>query len=292
MEPGAAEAGADLRPDSRPDPRPGRRAVLLAAGTVVVAGAGVTAAAGAGLLPIPAGLQRKLSPADPTAGIPAAAEGDVRLERRVSRARGRQVGFFTAAPAGHGGGTGLPVCLVLHGASASTADFRRFGLARFLTAAVQAGAAPFVLAGADGGRTYWAGDGAGDDPQAMLRDELPRWCAERGFDTSRIAAYGWSMGGHGALAYAQTGTGARAVAALSPAVARGDQVFGSVRRLAGVPVGLWCGLDDPLLPEVQALGSALRPPPEVAAWSSGGHTREFWNRVTPAAFALVARHLG
>lgn len=268
-----------------------RRTVLLGLG------GGVAAAAVGSATLLAARPGRPLGGEDPTAGIPTAAEGEVRLEQRDSPARGRTVGFFTAVPAGHGDGAGLPVCLVLHGASATTADFRRFGLARFLTAAVEAGVPPFVLAGADGGRTSWRGEGPGDDPQAMLRDELPAWCAERGFDSSRIALYGWSMGGYGALAHAQSrrvagdGSALRAVAALSPAVSRGDQVFAEVDRLSGVPVGLWCGLDDGFLAEVQALAAAMHPPPVTASWQPGGHTRAYWNRVTPAAFALVGERL-
>ena len=268
-----------------------RRTVLTAAGAGAVAA--VVGAVGADLLPVPGRVDRLLGGGpDPTAGIPTSAPGQVRLEQRDSKARGRQVGFFSAVPAGHGDGRGLPVYLVLHGASATTADFRRFGLGRFLTAAVTAGCPPVVLAGADGGRTFWAGDGAGDDPQRMLRDELPVWCAELGFDSRRLAVYGWSMGGHGALRYAEQGPAPRAVAALSPAVRGGDPVFTGLDRLAGTPVGLWCGLQDPLLGPVQALAAQLRPAPEVASWQPGGHTREFWNRVTPAAFELVGRHLG
>lgn len=280
---------------------PTRRTVLVGAGALAGLGAlGAGAAVAAGL-PLPGRVRGLLGRPDPTRGIPDAPEGEVRLERRRSDARDRQVGFWTAVPAGHGDGSGLPVCLVLHGASATTADYGRFGLARFLTAAVRAGVPPFVLAGADGGRTFWLGDGTGDDPQRMLREELPAWCAGRGFDTTRMALYGWSMGGHGALAFAQAlppedGRGwARspaAVAALSPAVSRGDDVFGAADRLSGLPLGLWCGTDDPLLPEVQALAAAVRPAPAVTGWAPGGHTREYWNTVTPAAFRLVGSRLG
>jgi hypothetical protein len=69
-----------------------------------------------------------------------------------------------------------------------------FGFGRFLTDAVQRGAKPFVLAGATGGVLRWEPSG-NDDPRAMVHDELPPWCKERGFDTARIALWGWSMGG-------------------------------------------------------------------------------------------------
>jgi hypothetical protein len=169
------------------------------AATALAAGAGV-AGVSIGVLPSP---RRLISGDEPLRGIPADPDGSVRLERVRSTARNRDVGLFTAVPAGLGAGARLPVCLVLHGASATTADYQRFGLGRFLTAAVRAGVPPFVLVGADGGRSRWEGDGASDDPQRMLRDELPRWARERGFDDTRLAAYGWSMGGYGALRWAQ-----------------------------------------------------------------------------------------
>ena len=68
-------------------------------------------------------------------------------------------------PAGYGSGKGLPVCVILHGASARPADYQPFGFAKFLTEAVKRGAPPFVLAGADGGLLWWEpGHAPGDDP--------------------------------------------------------------------------------------------------------------------------------
>ena len=64
-----------------------------------------------------------------------------RLEQVYSHARGKTVDLFTAVPHGHGDGAGLPVCLVLHGVTATPSDYQGFGLGRFLTAAVQRGRA-------------------------------------------------------------------------------------------------------------------------------------------------------
>ena len=195
-------------------------------------------------------------------------------------------------PAGVGAGAGLPVCLVLHGASATTADFSRFGLARFLTAAVRAGVPPFVLAGADGGGTGWVGDGRSDDPQRMLRDELPRWCHDRGWDSTRLAAYGWSLGGRGAVLFAEQNPGLlRAVSALSPAVRHDDVVIAGASGLDGHRTALWCGTSDALLPAVRSLAAAIPGGPAVAAYASGAHTRSYWNTVTPAAYAFVGHAL-
>lgn len=225
---------------------------------------------------------------DPAPVVPDAPLGDERIERRESAARGRTVDFYTCVPAGHGDGRGLPVCLVLHGGSKSPRDFPAMGLGRFLSAAVDGGAAPFVLAGATGDRLAWRPSGA-DDPQRMVHEELPRWCAERGFDTTRIALWGWSMGGAGALLLAEAFPGfARGVAAFSPAVAPGDAVFAGVEKLRGTPVGLWCGRSDGFYPDVRELEGRLPETPAAGGYSAGRHNFAYWSTVVPGAFAFAA----
>jgi dienelactone hydrolase len=104
----------------------------------------------------------------------------------------------------------------------------------------------------------------------MVHEELPAWCAERGFDTGRLAAWGWSMGGYGALLLAETFAGfVRSVAAFSPAVAPGDAVFSGVARLAGTPIGLWCGRDDGLYADVRSLHDALPVEPAARGYGAG-----------------------
>jgi hypothetical protein len=277
-------------------PAPIARRTVLVAGAAALAAGGLGAAAATSA---PGGrVLRRLGITEPDTGpagvIPGAAEGRVRLEQVESRARSRTVGLFTAVPAGHGDGAGLPLCYVLHGGTATTADYQRFGFPRFLTAAVEAGVPPFVLVGADGGRTRWLGDGPADDPQRMLREELPEWCAARGFDSTRIGAYGWSMGGFGALRMAELwerGT-VRAVAALSPALSSsGDPVIADADRLDGRRTALWCGLSDTFLEPTRSLAAAIPGGPAVAAYDKGAHTRPYWNRITPDAFAFVGRAL-
>ena len=219
--------------------------------------------------------------------VPDAPAGDERVERRFSAARGREVDFYTAVPQGYGDGRGLPVCQVLHGGSKRPTDFPALGLGRFLTDAVRRGAAPFVLAGATGDRLAWRPH-PGDDPQRMAHEEIPAWCAERDFDTSRTAAWGWSMGGSGALLLAQTFPGfVRAVAAFSPAVTPGDDVFAGAGRLGGTPVGLWCGTGDSLHDEVRAL------PIRTAAggYGPGDHNFAYWSTVIPEAFTFLSGRL-
>lgn len=271
-----------------PGPR-SRRSFLLGAGaTVGAAAVAAVGLSGRGPFPDPLGLRDDGELPGP---VPDAPVGVERVEQRRSEARGAEVDFYTAVPEGHGDGRGLPVCLVLHGASATAADFDDFGFGRFLTDAVRRGAEPFVLAGATGGRLRWEPSGK-DDPQAMVRHEVPAWCQERGFDTSRLALWGWSMGGYGVLRLAETSPGfARAVAAFSPACAEGDAVFRDVDRLQGTAVGLWCGLQDDLAGTVKALESALPGPKAAGTYAAGRHTRRYWNRCTPAAFEFLAARL-
>lgn len=267
------------------DLRPPRRAVL----TLGLAGAGALAltACGSGAEGGPADSQPRAA-LDEIPDVPA---GTVRLEQVDSAARGRTVGLFTAVPDGHGDGAGLPVCLVLHGASATTADFERFGFGRFLTAAVRDGTPPFVLAGADGGQSFWRGSGA-DDPQRMLTEEMPRWLRERGYDASRLAAYGWSMGGSGSLLLAESNPSMlRAVAALSPALSSDDPLIEGVAALDPQGLGVWCGRQDPLYATAQRLVAAVPGGPAIAHFADGRHTRIFWNSITPEAFGLVGRRL-
>ena len=283
------------------DRRPTDRGQITSIGAVVVIGAAwsavaLAALAGAGLatgiVPVPDRLRRMFADTGEDGVIPDVPAGLTRLELRVSQARSREVGFFTAVPDGYGDGTGLPVCLVLHGASATTANYEAFGFGQFLTAAVRAGAPPFVLAGADGGRSRWVGDGAGDDPQRMLLDEVPAWCADLGFDSSRLAAYGWSMGGYGALVAAIRNPGRlRGVAALSPAVGHGDEVMTHADELDPATTAVWCGTADSLHDNVKEMASHIPGGPAIESYQPGAHTRGYWNRVTPAVFAFVGASL-
>ena len=264
-----------------------RRTLLLGAGA-----GGAAVLGGAGYVLMPDRLRNRL-PWTEDPYIPDAAEGVVRLESVRSEARGRDVDLFTAVPAGHGDGAGLPVVVVLHGASATASDFQPFGLGRFLTAAVEGGAPPFVLAGADGGVLRWEPDpNSADDPQRMVLTEMPQWLAERGFDADRRALWGWSMGGYGCLRTAEAQPGwARAVAAFSPALSQDEAVVDDADLLAGLPLGLWCGTEDSYYPAVMAFEAALPQPPDIASYSEGGHTRYYWNDHTLDAFEFLAARL-
>jgi pimeloyl-ACP methyl ester carboxylesterase len=268
-----------------------RRLLIAAAG---VGGVAVAGATGYALAPqrVKNEVESKLGVA-PEAFIPDAPEGQVKLEKVYSEKRGKDVSFFTAVPDGYGDGAGLPVVVILHGGSATAAGFQEFGFGRFLTQAVIDGAEPFVLAGADGGVLRWLPDpGSGDDPQAMVVDEIPAWLAKRGFDADRRALWGWSMGGYGCLRLAESYPHwALALAAFSPAMHDGESVFDDAGALTGLPLGIWCGTDDSLYPTIKKFVAALPEEPEIVSFSEGAHTRVYWNDHTLDAFAFLSKHL-
>jgi enterochelin esterase-like enzyme len=250
-----------------------RRRILLGAGAAVATFATV------------AGYRRRMAEEDLV--IPAAPAGEQRLRHLPSAARGRTVDVYTAVPAGHGDGRGLPVCLILHGGTKRPADYDRLGLGRFLTDAVRRGVPPFVLVGADGDRLSWRPTG-GDDPQRMVHEEIPQWCRRFGFDTTRMAAWGWSMGGYGALLLAEAYPGfVRAVAAFSPAVRPDDDVTQQATLLRGTPVGLWCGKQDGLYYDVRALEKRLPEGKRAGEYGDGRHNFGYWSRCVPHAFDFI-----
>jgi dienelactone hydrolase len=263
-----------------------RRRAFLA-----LSAAGASAVAAATWLEVDAATRARLgtsAPArawnDSTGALRAALTGGGGAPRRPSAPAGAEHltggGFYTAVPAGYGDGRGLPVCLILHGASKRPPDYAGMGFGGFLTEAVRRGGAPFVLAGAT------------DPTTAALHADIPARCAAAGFDTTRLAAWGWSLGGAGALRLAETYPGfLRAVAAFSPAVSPGDPVFTAAARLAGTPVGLWCGTDDPLCDDVQALRRDLPAPPVAGGFQAGRHNFTYWSTQIPAAFDFLARSL-
>lgn len=278
---------------SSPSARPARltRRRLL---TGTAAAAGIGGAGTAGWVVAPPSFTERVAARlgiEPEAFVPDAPEGVVHLDRVTSAAMGTDLDLFTAVPAGHGDGADLPVVVVLHGSSASADQLRGFGLARFVTAAVRAGAPPFVLAGTDDGPTGWVASGASDPPR-MLREELPRWLADRGFDARRRALWGWSRGGYGALRFATDDPGwATALALFSPALGPDDPVLDDLGGLQDLPWALWCGAWDPFRDGARALANAAPRPPDPWVTGDGGHTRAYWNSHTLAAFAFLAAHL-
>jgi S-formylglutathione hydrolase FrmB len=201
--------------------------------------------------------------------------------------------------------------LVLHGRGNNHRDvLGNHHLGAFLGAAVRAGAPPFALVAVDGGEhSYWHRRRSGEDPQAMITEELLPVLADRGLRTARFGVGGWSMGGYGALLLAEQLGSARIVvcAVDSPALwlHAGDSAPGAFdnradfqdndviaqrARLRGVPLRVACGTSDPFLPGVKAFLTAI--PAAEHDLSPGGHDLAFWQHAAPGQLAFVGRHLG
>lgn len=265
-----------------------RRALLTGGAAVAVTGA--VGAGGWSMAPGSAKYRLKekfgLNP-DPY--IPDVARGRIEVASVRSAAMG-EVRLFTAVPDGFGDGAGLPVLVVLHGASATVDDFADFGFGEFATAIAGEGF-PMVLAGTDDGPNGWLPDGV-HDPFRMFTDELPTWLSERGFDAERRALWGWSRGGYGALAFAETHPEwTRALALFSPALHEGDDLSRGLERLGEMPVGIWCGDDDAFADGASDIAAHLPRPAEVESFGNGGHTRQYWNDHTLEMLRWIGSHL-
>jgi S-formylglutathione hydrolase FrmB len=147
----------------------------------------------------------------------------------------------------------------------------------------------------------------------MIIGELIPRCQRTGLgiDGRKIATFGISMGGYGALLlgerYPQLFA---AVAAISPAIwtsyAQARSVnpgaYASARAFAAadavthasalhrVAVRVATGLGDPFLPGVRALARAL-PPDAVVRFAHGCHTGPFFQSQIPPSLAFLASHL-
>jgi len=231
-----------------------------------------------------------------------------------SSARRRDVGYTIAYPPGHDRGDPLPLVVMLHGYGANHTNALSGMSPAQSVALTVAGKplAPMALVTVDGGGGYW-NPHPGDNPMAMVIDELIPMCREHGLGRApqTIGAMGISMGGYGALLLAEKYPDViAAVAAISPAVwttysqARGanagafasasdfamDNVVAHADRLARIPVRVASGNDDPFHPGVVALVAKL-PTGSHVEFSGGCHTGPFFQAQEPPSLAFLADHL-
>jgi pimeloyl-ACP methyl ester carboxylesterase len=232
-----------------------------------------------------------------------------------SAARNRTVGYTIAYPPTRRAGDELPLVVALHGYGGNHAHALA-GMTPAQAVALQAVGQPLppmAMVTVDGGGGYW-NPHPGDDPMAMVVSELIPFCNRLGLGRSpqRIGVMGISMGGYGALLLAEKYPRLFAVvAAISPAVwtsydqARAanagayasaedfaaDDAVTHTGALAGLPVRVATGYDDPFYPGVQALARAL-PRGAVVDFGPGCHSGPFFLQQEPPSLEFVARHLG
>jgi len=144
--------------------------------------------------------------------------GETIVGRFYSRARRREVGYTIAYPPGHSRGSRLPLGLYLHADGGNhSSSLGGLPLARALSGE---GLPAIALVAADGGNLYWHPH-PGDNPMGMMIDEVIPMCQRLGLGSTpgQIGTIGISMGGYGAILFAEKFTHTiSACAAISPAI--------------------------------------------------------------------------
>lgn len=291
-----------------------RRAVLLGGATAVAAAAAAGLGVEQGALPGRPWLQAHLGLNGAAGVVPDVAPGPVETGSFVSAHRlGAETGWCVIRPPGRH--RRLPVVVALHGLGQDHASLLgpAFGLDRYLAAAVGAGVAPYAIAAADGGTSYWHPRPDGEDAGAMVVDELLPLLADRGLDTDRLGLIGWSMGGYGALrlgALLGPGGVVGGVVASSPAIwsdpdeasssgfADRDEyerytVVGHQEDLAGIAVRVDCGTGDPFYRDVEDYVAGFPTAADVtSSFEPGAHDPAYWRRMLPAQLAFLGAAVG
>jgi len=177
---------------------------------------------------------------------------------------------------------------------------------------VKTGAPPFALLAIDSDASYYHPRTSGTNRLALVEQSLPSLARRLLAPTLHAEALaGQSMGGYGALLCAERQPQRyRAVAVAAPALfqsyaeanhAIGDgfddaaqfaryDVIAHAARLAGVPVLVRVGYDDPFLTNVQAFAAAC-PHADVGYVEHGCHTDGFWRYSAHDLLAFCAMHL-
>lgn len=231
-----------------------------------------------------------------------------------SEARRQSVGYTIGYPPGYRPGHELPLVVMLHGFGGNHAN-ALVGLSPAEAVALKVGGrplAPMALVTVDGGNGYWTPH-PGDDPMRMVIEELIPLCQRHGLGRppQKIGMMGISMGGYGALLFGEKHPDlVAAVAAISPAIwtsyeqasAANSNAYASpdefdasnavthAKALAGIPVRVAAGFDDPFYQGDQALAAAL-PAGSTVVFGSGCHTGPFFTEQEPPSLAFLAAHL-
>ena len=207
-----------------------------------------------------------------------------------SSARGRSVGYTIAYPPGHQRGDQLSLIVVLHGYG----DNHVTAL-KGMTPAQAVALRPQ------------------HEPMAMVVEELIPMCQGLGLgrQPQQIKLMGISMGGFGALAIAESVPHLiHGVAAISPAIwTTYDQaqeanpnafasrrsfehydVISHAEKLAGLPLRVAVGTDDPFFPGVKTFVEAV-PHPERVVFDSGCHTNSFFLAQEPPSIQFLSRYV-
>ncbi|RBM22510.1 alpha/beta hydrolase [Prauserella sp. PE36] len=291
---------------------PSRRAVLLAG---VASGVGAAAAITTGVLSESSSTPASALRRSASSSFPAVLSGPgaTVADRVYSHARGRHVDLVLVLPT-RKPPPGLPMSVLLHGRNGSARNAAPPGLAHRLGRDISNGRVPpFGFVAVDGGNSYWHEHHPGDDPLAMLLDEIPGWLRERGLGDAKgkpFAVTGTSMGGFGAFVYARRRNERHdpvdAITAISPALITswrqmrkrkafaGEAEWASLDPLRhigatrGTPTAVWCGEQDPFIKGVRQFIRRARP--ELAHTAPGGHNGKFFRSTVPSLVHFLGLH--
>jgi enterochelin esterase-like enzyme len=280
-----------------------RRAVLRMGAGASLGAAGVFAL-GALLDPIkPQAAPAPFEPSAASSNLPNRLTGSF-----VSAARGGvKTNWVIALPPGQKAeaGTLRPV-IALHGKDGDANMMLDCGVEKALAQLVKEGKPAFAVVGVDGGaNSYWHRRASGEDPGAMVLEELLPMLSSMGFDTSRVAFMGWSMGGYGALHLgAKLGPARTAgICAISPALytsftgseegafdSYDDWVQNSVvgvPALNSIPLRVDCGTFDRFYFATRQFVAQLKTKP-AGSFSVGGHDMGYWRTQLPGELTWMA----
>jgi S-formylglutathione hydrolase FrmB len=285
------------------EPRYSRRTLIAAIGVVIATAMGVAAYVSSSNA-----VEQQIATSD-RVKTASAAKPVIRFERVYSAARHREVTLAFYLPAG-ANPRGLPMSILLHGLNGDARHAAVGNLPDVLAGAVAKGSVPaFGFVAVDGGNNYWHENVTGDDPMAMLLDEIPRWLKERGYGEP-FAVTGVSMGGFGALLYArrraERGDPIAATAAISPGLIttwpemakrrafKGEAEWASLDPLRHLKstgptaLGVWIGDRDRFIEGTRRFIREVRP--EVSAVKGGGHDDGLYRKVTPDVVQFLAKY--
>ena len=226
----------------------------------------------------------------------------------ISAARGGvKTNWVIALPPGQKAEAGpLRPVIALHGKDGNANMMLDCGVEKALAQLVKDGKPPFAVVGVDGGsNSYWHRRASGEDPGAMVLEELLPMLSSMGMDTSRVGFLGWSMGGYGAMHLgAKLGQSRTAgICAISPALftsftgstlgafdSYDDWVQNSVMgvpALSQIPLRVDCGTGDRFCFAARQFVNQLKKPP-AGSFSAGGHDLDYWRAQLPGELAWMA----
>ncbi len=230
-----------------------------------------------------------------------------------SRYRNTKVGYEIGYPPNYKKGDAIPLVVMLHGYGGNhTNALSSMTPAQAVALKVDnSPLTPMALVTVDGGGGYW-NPHPKDDPMSMVLHELMPICNDLGLGVPprSVAVMGISMGGYGALMFAEQFPEIfGASAAISPAIwlsyseARSANagaffnsnafdkynLFNSLDSLSKVSVRIGAGVSDPFYPNVEVFAKRL-PASAVIDFSKGCHTGPFFVSQEPASLLFLSKY--